>query len=51
MTVMAAASKTAMLWLPKVFRVALKVPLPPMSVALAGNTAAWSLLVKRSVAA
>ncbi len=51
LTLMADASKTAMLWLPGVFSVALNVPVPPTIVALIGRTAALSLLVKRSVAA
>ena len=49
-TVMAAASKTEMVWLPKVFRVALKVPVPPVRVELTGKRALLSVLVKRSVA-
>ena len=38
-------------WLPAVFRVALNVPVPPASVAFAGNTATPSLDVKCTVPA
>ena len=38
-------------WLPDVFSVTLKVPVPPVNVVLAGRTAAASLLLKKIVPA
>ncbi len=46
-----AVSAAVSVWLPAVFSVALNVPVPPVNVALAGSTAAGSLLVKWTVPA
>ena len=42
-------SVAVIVWLPAVFSVTLNVPVPLVSVALAGRTAAASLLVKWTV--
>ena len=44
-------SVAVMLWFPAVFRVALKLPTPLLSVEFAGKLAAPSVLVKRTVPA
>ena len=46
---LAAASVAVIVWLPAVFSVTLNVPTPLVSVALAGKTAAGSLLVNWTV--
>ena len=46
-----AVSVAVIVWLPAVFSVTLKVPVPLVNVALAGRIAALSLLVKWTVPA
>jgi len=48
-TAVATASVTVMVWLPDVFRVAWKVPVPFVRVVFAGSTAAVSALLKWTV--